>query len=132
MQYNNFLVECYTGKVEINNANNRIIISKGERVIKSENLELTKELSKQYTLKPTWVEGNYLYAKIKLVHVFNDISQHYNLTISRSDDIDEMSFTGEWNDSMSLEDVLNIVCLPFNLEAIKKAEKEISIQLLKQ
>lgn len=111
-----FIVECFTGKVEINNSINKVIITEGERINQTDNLALTKTSFSNVALKPSWLGNNYSYAKVSLSTVFSDIEKHFNISITTSDEINVMSFTGEWNNTMKLEDVLKIVCLPFNID----------------
>lgn len=124
----NFMIDCYTGKVEIDNSIDKVVISRGERVVQSEYLALQKELSNTELRSPIWLIDTYSYAKTKLVNVFEDISKQYSINISTSGDINKLKFTGEWNNSMKLEDVLKIVCLPFNLEASSLDENKYIIQ----
>lgn len=125
---NNFMIDCYTGKVEIDNAIEKVIISRGERVIQSKYLALQIELSNGELMSPLWLIDTYSYAKTKLVNVFEDISEQYGINISADSDINKLKLTGEWNNSMKLEDVLQIVCLPFNLEATRLDDKNYIIQ----
>jgi len=121
-----FLVECFTGKVEVNNSIDRVFITKGEKVTQTDNLSLAKEITSNGT-KPAWVIENYSYAKVKLETVLKDIEKSYGISISSNKDIRNLIFSGEWNNSMALEDVLKIVCLPFNLEAKTSKDKQVEI-----
>jgi len=121
-----FLVECFTGKVEVDNSVDKILITKGEKVTQTKSLALTKEVTTG-NLKPEWLVENHSYTKTKLETVFIDIEKSYSISISSSKKIENLSFSGEWNNSMSLEDVLKIVCLPFNLEATSTSSTEYKI-----
>lgn len=126
-----FLVECFTGKVEIRNKINQVIITKGEKVIQSNSLALTKELFDP-TL-PNWVgNDNHYYNKTNLETVFNDIEKAFEVVIISDKAITSMKFSGEWNNTMNLDDVLKIVCMPFNLEATTVSEKEVKIQKIEE
>ncbi len=124
----NFLVKCFTGKVEVDNSINKILITKGEKVTQTENLKLSKEVFAN-NIKPEWLIDNYTYAKVKLETVFIDIEKSYNVSISADKKIVQMTFSGEWNNSMALKDVLKIVCMPFSLETKTINNKDIEIQL---
>lgn len=125
---NNFAVECFTGRVKIDNSVNELIITKGERVVQAQNLQLAKETSNHKLAAPLWLKGKYTYSKVALVHVFKDIAKQYGKSIKMNSKIEKMTFSGEWDAIMKLEDVLAIVCLPFNIEAVHVSEKEIRIQ----
>ena len=124
-----FLVECYTGKVEVDNSIDKILITKGEKVVQTESLALTKEITTG-ELKPKWLAESHAYTKAKLETVFIDIEKTFNISISANKEVMEMTFSGEWNSSMSLEDVLKIVCIPFNLESKTVNNNKIKILMV--
>ncbi len=125
---NKFKVECFTGKVAVNNGTNSSIITKGEVVTQSEDKEaLVKESILHNKLSPNWVTGEYSYRNERLVTVLNDISNHFGIDIKASNKINKLSFTGVWNKEMTLDEVLKIICLPFNLEAKTNDNRQFKI-----
>ncbi len=127
---NKFRVECFTGRVSVNNGGNSTIITKGELVSQSKDNVLVKEINTQINTSPIWLSSDYSYKNELLATVLNDISAHFDIKIERSHKIDKLSFTGAWNHSMTLEEVLKIVCLPFSLESTTKSETSISIDFI--
>lgn len=127
-----FNVDCYSGKVEVGNKIDNIIITQGENVSQSNDLALSKGAIKSNLNSPLWIIDNHSYNKAKLMNVLDDIANQYNITITTSDKINKMKFTGEWNSEMALEDVLKIVCLPFNLEAKLLNGNEYEIQKIEK
>ncbi len=125
---NSFLVDCYSGKVQVANANSNILITKGEKVAQSSNSGLKKELFNATT--PLWMTNNHPYTKVNLETVINDIEKEFTVSILLNEDLEKLIFSGEWNNSMPLEDVLKIVCMPFNLKAVTVSKKEIRIQAM--
>lgn len=126
-----FQVECYSGKVAVDNKASSVILTKGERIIFENKSALSKALATHSNTVPAWMEGKYSYSKSKLANVFKDISRNYNIELHASNKIKNMSFTGEWNSSMTLEEVLKIVCLPFNLEAKSLADQKYQVQTIR-
>jgi len=126
----NFKVACYTGKVVVTNSVNTTVITKGEVVTQSVEQNLIKELVTN--TEPTWLTEDYLYNNKQLATVLADISAHFEIKITTSTKINKLSFTGVWNKSMTLDDVLQIVCLPFELEVITISDADIKIQKIKK
>lgn len=124
---NKFEVECFTGKVRVYNGYQTTSIIKGEHISQTSNLTFIKEEKNQSSSFPRWLAENYLYKKEQLKVVFDDISSHFGIEINANTRIKKSSFTGQWNKTMTLEEVLKIVCLPFNLEANSISENEIQI-----
>ncbi len=112
-----FRVECFTGRVNITTSSSSTVITKGEVVTQSLSKKLIKEIITQPDVQPNWLTGDYSYKNKDLSTVLNDISDHFGIDISTSNKINKLSFTGAWNKTMTLDEVLKIVCLPFNLEA---------------
>ncbi|MCF6361563.1 MAG: FecR family protein [Cyclobacteriaceae bacterium] len=113
---NDFVVECFTGKVEVKNDKNSTVITKGELVAQSANKSLKKVFVNRASESPNWISGDYSYKNEQLGTVLTDISNHFGIKISRSNKISKQSFTGAWNKSMTIDEVLKIVCLPFSLD----------------
>lgn len=129
---NLFSVACYTGTVEVDNNINNVIITQGENVSQSNDLALSKGVIASKLNSPLWMIDNHSYTKVKLTNVLDDIANQYSITITANDKINKMKFTGEWNSEMALEDVLKIVCLPFNLEAKLLDNNEYKVQEIEQ
>ncbi len=130
---NNFAVACFTGKVVVANGVNTTIITKGEIVTQSVKQTLIKEqLAANTEATPAWLTENYSYNNKKLASVLADISAHFEIKISASSKINKLSFTGAWNKSMTLDEVLQIVCLPFELEAISVSDANVKIQKIEE
>jgi transmembrane sensor len=128
---NKFRVECFTGKVEVVNDLNSTIITKGEFVNQSSTHALVKEKNTKASESPSWINGDYSYKNEQLATILNDISTHFNITINANKKIDEFTFTGTWNKTMTLEEVLQIVCLPFGLKADVATDKTYNLVFVK-
>ncbi len=122
-----FIIECFTGKVAINNGKNKVVIKKGETIIQLNSLSLHKEVSNQGSPAPQWLNDTYTYQNEKLKNVLNDISNHFGVELNASNKVNKLSFTGKWDKKMLLDDVLKIICMPFNLEATLVNDKEYEI-----
>lgn len=127
----NFQVECFSGKVAVDNKASSVTLTKGERIVITNDLVMDKALVTHASTIPLWMENKYSYSKSKLSNVFRDIASNYNVELQASNKIRHMSFTGEWNSTMTLEEVLKIVCLPFNLEAKSLENQKYKVQTIK-
>jgi len=125
-----FRVECFTGRVNIITSNSSTVITKGEVVTQSLSNTLIKEVKTQPDIQPNWLTGNYSYKNKNLSTVLNDVSDHFGIDISTSHKINNLSFTGAWNKTMTLDEVLKIVCLPFSLEAISTGNKSYNLVVI--
>ncbi len=129
---NNFKVACFTGKVVVTNGVNTTIITKGEIVTQSIEQDLIKKLITNTMAAPAWLTEGYSYNNKKLATVLADISDYFEIKISANAKINKLSFTGTWNKSMTLDDVLQIVCLPFELEVVPSSDTDIKIRKIKK
>ena len=100
-----FDVDCFTGKVRVDNNNTNVVITKGESVSQTNDKTLTKGILASNQLAPIWMMDNHSYNKVKLANVLEDIENQYDITIKASENISKMKFTGEWNSEMVLDDV---------------------------
>lgn len=124
---NNFNVACYKGSVEVKNNTNSIVIVKGEKTNNIINNTLIKSSLNKTSISPNWLNGVFVYSDALLADVINEIGRQYDVEFSSNESINSNTFTGEWNTKMPLEDVLEIVLLPFGLETNYKAPKLIEI-----
>ncbi len=127
-----FKVACFTGKVEVTNGVNTAIITRGEVVTQSIEQNLIKKSVANIMAAPAWVTEEYSYNNKQLATVLADISNYFEIKITASAKINKLIFTGAWNKSMTLDDVLQIVCLPFELEAIPMSDADIKIRKIKK
>ena len=74
----------------------------------------------------SWLNNKFSFTSIPLPKVFEEISRQYGIKIKVSEGIDNI-YTGTFNKSTSVENVLNLVCRPFNLKFTKKSENEFII-----
>ena len=124
----NLKVSCYQGKVSVTSDNTSTLITPGEEILVSDT-EPTKKVPFQQKDQPEWTEGRFVYAKTPLNEVFAEIERQYNVTIQTSGISDEMQFTGQWDKNMSLNNVLEIVCLPFGLSARSTQEDQYTVSV---
>jgi len=129
---NNFKVACFTGKVVVTNGVNKAIITRGEVVTQSIDQNLIKKSATNIMAAPAWVTEEYSYTNKQLATVLADISDYFEIKITASAKINKLIFTGAWNKSMTLDDVLQIVCLPFELEVIPISDADIKIRKIKK
>ncbi|TPN85773.1 FecR family protein [Aquimarina algicola] len=110
---NFYMVECYEGKVLIENAKNKITLTRGNSV-QYKNGKLHKATFTNTI--PNWKNDVYIYDETPLNVVFNDLQNMYEINELITTKVNlNQKFTGKLvvND---LKKALNIVCKPMNLE----------------
>lgn len=121
-------VVCYEGRVEVSDASNSIEITPGEQVYHVGSNSLEKAAISQELNEPSWLKGRFAYSETSLIDVFEEIERQFNVTINTEDVPQQMRFTGEWNTNMSVNNVLEIVCLPFGLDAVSENTNQFKIE----
>ncbi len=127
-----FNVHCYTGKVAVANKSNKVILTPGHQAFFSSanhSKLITKQVESSQRM-PAWAGDSYTYTNEKLTKVLKDIETQYGVSFTYKKSLHRLSFTGEWNSSMRLDEVLQIVCLPFNLEAEKLDKNSFTIEFI--
>lgn len=119
-------VACIEGRVEVSAKTGeaerkRVIISGGEGVELMENEGLMNIPADEVVSSISWTQNSFYFTAVPLRDVLDEVARQYNVEL-RLDSEEEMIYTGNFSGSTSLEEVLEIVTLPFSLK-IEKGEK---------
>lgn len=126
---NDYQVTCLTGKVRVANANNDdgVIITPNQMVALNESGKLNANLNIDATIALDWTEGKFIFTQEPLNKVLAEIARRYGVKIENSENLNE-PYTGYFNKQQDIEDVINIVCKPFNIEYKKSPSGSYIIQ----
>lgn len=126
----NYAVTCLTGSVKVSDYNQSVIISPYESaeftdhnpIVVSDNVEAENAMA--------WVNDVFVYTGEALNRVISDIEIQYNIQIKNPYNINigEMTYSGNFDRSLSSEKVLYFVLKPFGLNVQKADDGEYVIQ----
>ncbi|MBC35073.1 MAG: hypothetical protein CL663_03390 [Bacteroidetes bacterium] len=122
----NMIVECYEGKVEVDDHSNSIILNPQEAVyIKPQHSTLEKYTHQNTT--STWREGYSMFRETSLDFVLDEVERRFNIEIERPSELESRIYTGVFYHK-DLEEALKTICLPMGLEySIDHQNKKVSI-----
>ncbi len=125
---NDYQVVCVSGKVKVteNKNNKEVILNPGQKAALNKRgiLYIQSDINTGQSL--SWLNNKFSFTSIPLPKVFEEISRQYGIKITVSGSIDYI-YTGTFNKSNSVENVLNLVCRPFDLRFTKKSGSEFII-----
>jgi ferric-dicitrate binding protein FerR (iron transport regulator) len=108
-----FKVSCLTGRVVVTAASETDTISRGESVSWISN-EYRKTREQDIIKNLSWREGEFYYESTELRFVLDEIERQFGVSI-KSSGIENRRFTGSFYGE-SLEEALQIVCIPMDLD----------------
>lgn len=111
-------VSCKTGNVKVTSPNeDEAILSPGYKAsINSEGLVLVEKLEKpENTI--SWIDNKFIFTGTPLSEVFKEIERQYNVRIITPAGL-EFYYTGYFTKDIPVQQVLNLVCKPFDLNFV--------------
>ncbi len=124
---NNFEVACKTGSVEVKmvEINKSVILSPGEKVREKGKSPIVNSISKNEI--DAWVRGNFIFDNVAVKDVFEVIENTTGYRVEMPMGL-QLNYSGQFKKSQAIEEILDIVCRPLNLDySIDKNKKQISI-----
>jgi transmembrane sensor len=124
-----YQVTCLTGKVRVLNArnNDEVIITPNQMVALNQNGKLTSNINIDAKIALDWTEGKFIFTQEPLKNVLAEIGRRYGVEFENIDNLNE-PYTGYFKRQKDIENVLNIVCKPFNIEYKKLPSGAYTIQ----
>lgn len=120
-----YQVTCISGKVKVSgiSGNQDVILNPGQQALLNTEgtLVIQSEIDTDQTL--SWVNNKLSFTSVPLRKVFDEIGRQYGVLINIPEDPD-YKYTGTFMKEDSVENVLNLVCRPFDLEIIRKSSNE--------
>ena len=108
-----FEVLCYEGKVQVENNQEKTILTQGLSYRKIENN--TSEKGTFLSTKPYWLNGESSFNSIPLKYVLEELEKQYNVKISLSNIDDSTLFTGAFTNK-NLNLALQTICTPLSIK----------------
>ena len=119
-----FKVSCLTGKVKVQASNNQVIIAPGESVNLIDN-SLQKVTGENIQTMAQWRNGEFNFENTPLSSIFDEIERQFDVKIESPIDVNR-HFTGSFSNK-SLNEALDIVCIPMQLTYEIKTDKSIVV-----
>ena len=119
------IVACKTGKVKVSNNSNDVYLLPGDAVeLNNQGLQ-NEKIPIEYI--GGWIRGEYNFENVHVSEVLEIIGDQKDLEIDFQSELD-LVYTGQFNMNQSLEQILDIICLPTNLQyKIHPTDKKITI-----
>lgn len=105
-----FEVDCFTGKVQVSNENDQVVLTKGL----SSQMNGKKFKKRKSTMRnPDWKGGEFVFDNQEIKRVFKELEAQFGVTI-KSAELGDKIFTGSFK-AENIESALSTVCLPLGL-----------------
>ncbi len=126
------MVSVKSGRVEVKADAETKIITKGQQLEATISGSLT-ESDVDMDTAFDWTNGDLSFKDAPLTKVLADLGNHFNVDFKYRGgvDLDECPFTSLSLADTSLDDVLDILALTYDMNIVKKSEKEIKLSRIK-
>ena len=124
----NFMVECFTGKVEVSNDKNKLILLPNSGVRSFEGDQLLRQYTFEGSRSSMWMKGSSGFDDYPLQLVFDELENQFGFEVKVKLDLSQRRYTGYFRHD-DLQTALETICLPMELRfSIDDKEQQISIQ----
>lgn len=123
-----YSVTCVTGKVKVMAAetNNQVLLLPNENANLNQNGKLEVKKGVETGQVIGWVQKRFVFTATPLNSVFEEISRQYGIPISLEEE-NSSTYTGYFTLDYSVEETLELICKPFNLEFVRNTENGYTI-----
>lgn len=115
-----YSVTCVSGKVkvEVSETENQIILNPNEKanLNRSGTLDIDKNIKSNN--ETSWINNNFSFTGIPFKMVIEEVARQYNVKIILND-IENHRYTGYFSGDREIEEVLTLICSPFNITFTK-------------
>ncbi|MCA1758046.1 MAG: FecR domain-containing protein [Bacteroidales bacterium] len=120
-------VACAEGSVMVSSLLSGIetVLVAGEKVIATREGDFLREVDEGAAESSSWMRGVFYFTSAALADVFREIENQYGVVIEVDHVIagdEEVTFTGYFPKSNRIEDVLELVCIPFGIKFEQSGE----------
>ena len=117
-----YKVTCITGKVKVVSiTKQQVILTPNYHAELTKNGEILVSKTKNINTITSWRDNMFSFRSVPLQVVINEIEYYYNIKITLNSN-SNYSYTGFFSKQKSAEEVLKLLCKPFGITFIKKAE----------
>ncbi|MCP4312721.1 MAG: DUF4974 domain-containing protein [Bacteroidetes bacterium] len=120
-----YQVSCHTGRVRVSasQSKERAILDPGKQVVLGSDgtLEVSDMIS--VSTAPGWLNRNIMFSATPLQMVFEEIEKQYGIEIDGSR-LPDLLYSGSFSTDIPLENILTLLCRPFNLRYEKITGKK--------
>ena len=111
-------VSCVTGSVRVSSENNQVVLKPMQQAVLDDSKQLYSKTIDDVKTINAWIDSEFYYNSASLQKVMNDIELQFDVNISADGDVDlsALKYSGNYKKNHSVENVLNLVCVPFNLK----------------
>jgi ferric-dicitrate binding protein FerR (iron transport regulator) len=122
-----YQVTCISGKVKViePGSSQSVTLGPGQQALSTDG-SLAIDSGVDTDRIVSWLNNKLSFTSVPLRKVFEEIGRQYGVIISIPEDL-ENTYTGTFVKDSSVENVLNLVCRPFNLNFTPKSDNEYSI-----
>jgi ferric-dicitrate binding protein FerR (iron transport regulator) len=128
-RYNNYIVTCYTGKVEVSpkSGKSKVLLTKGQQSALTHDNKIEKKDSVSLETINSWLENKFSFENMDIKQVFEEIGRQYNIKIKLKQQLN-LFYTGNFQKDANPEQVLTLVCKPLGLEFTRTSTNEYQIK----
>ena len=122
---NNYKVTCFTGKVKVLSilTQDEVILYPKDFASINRNGQIKLESGINVGEKTMWRDHVFFFTATPIHQVFDEIELQYDIRIIKNN-LNKIPYTGNFKKSNSVDDVLNLVCLPLGLEYSKVSSEK--------
>ncbi len=113
----NYRVTCHSGSVRVSGAltHQSVVLAPSEQAVLDESGTLTVRQLELERQSPGWTRNTFMFNSAPLRHVFDEIERQYGIVIESPAAMPHV-YSGNFSLDTSVENILYLLCLPFDLE----------------
>lgn len=121
-----YRVYCKSGRIKVASTRYDIEyeLTAGELAVIDNPNKAGRKIKTEDKTHLSWTKGSMSFTDASLERVFEEIERQYNIEIESSKDIDELIFGAYFDKPENPEEVLDLICIQFNLEYKKTEENK--------
>lgn len=120
-----YMVTCHTGKVRVSDemTNRSVILLPEERSVLNPMGGFTVSKVTHPRQEPGWTDNLIMFASTPLQLVFEEIERQFGIIIE-TPDVMQQVYSGNFSLDQTVENILSLLCLPFDLEYERQTGKK--------
>jgi ferric-dicitrate binding protein FerR (iron transport regulator) len=120
-----YRVSCFSGSVHISSptGNQTAILKPGDQGMIQKNGMIQLLQSRNLESSKSWIDNMFVFTGASLNSVIQEIERQYNITITLKEN-NPLSYTGNFNKSISAKEVLSLICTSLDLKFEAKSDNE--------